>query len=181
MKTRGNSQQTIAGKTGGGLLFICFLLSFICLLSSLSYAGEGIKEGSPAPTFVMLDENNKSVDIATLMDRPTIMYFTHNACFYCTQLILYLKRAQAKFGEKNLRIMGINVMAKDQKLIKAYKQELGFIFPMFAGNREDVLRAYKINYVPVLVFVDSKKIVRKVVGHYIHEDELQRNIQSIMK
>ena len=72
-------------------------------------------------------------------------------------------------------------MAKDQKLIKAYKQELGFIFPMFAGNREDVLRVYKINYVPVLVFVDSKKIVRKVVGHYIHEDELHRNIQSIMR
>ena len=181
METADHRRQAEEKKAGRGLLFVCLLSSFICLLSSLSYAGEGVKENAPAPTFVMLDENNRNVDIATLMDRPTVMYFTHNACFYCTQLILYLKRAQAKFGEKNLRIMGINVMAKDQKLIKAYKQELGFIFPMFAGNREDVLRAYKINYVPVLVFVDSKKTVRKVVGHYIHEEELHGNIKSIMK
>jgi len=156
----------------------------IILLLSLglpAYAGEGVKEGSPVPTFVLLDENNRSVDIGTLMDRPTIIYFTHNACFYCTQIILYLKRAQAKFGEKDLRIIGINVMAKDQRLIRSYKEELGFTFPMFAGNREDVLRAYKINYVPVIVFIDSKKIVRKVVGHYIHEDELHRNIKNIMK
>ena len=157
------------------------ILFLIAAMPVSIHAGEGVKENAPVPTFVMLDENNKNVDIASLIDRPTVMYFTHNACFYCTQLILYLKRAQTKFGEKNLRIIGINVMAKDQKLIKAYKQELGFIFPMFAGNREDVLRAYKINYVPVLVFVDSNKTVRKVVGHYIHEDELHRNIQSIMR
>jgi peroxiredoxin len=159
--------------------FVALILSISLILPA--YATEGVKEGAPAPTFVLLDENNRNVDIGTFMDRPTIIYFTHNACFYCTQLILYLKRAQAKFGEKNLRIIGINIMAKDQNLIKAYKEELGFIFPMFAGNREDVLRAYRINYVPVIVFVDSKKIVRKVVGHYIHEDELHRNIKNIMK
>ncbi len=157
------------------------ILFLIVVIPFTIHAGEGVEKNAPAPTFVMLDENNKKVDITTLMDRPTVMYFTHNACFYCTQIILYLKRAQTKFGEKNLRIIGINVMAKDQRLIKAYKKELGFIFPMFAGNREDVLRAYKINYVPVLVFVDSKKIVRKVVGHYIHEDELHGNIKNIMK
>ncbi len=156
---------------------ILILLNIVFI--SHAYAGEGVKEGAPPPTFVMLDENNKNIDIATLIDRPTIMYFTHNACFYCTQIIVYLKRAQAQFGEKGLRIIGINVMAKDQKLIRAYKEALGFTFPMFAGNREDVLRAYKINYVPVLVFVDVKKITRKVVGHYVHEDELHRNIREI--
>lgn len=146
-----------------------------------AFAGEGVRTGEPAPLFSLLDENSRSVDIGTLMDRPTIMYFTHNACYYCTQIILYLKRAEKKFGKENLRIFGINVMAKDQRLVKAYKEELGFTFPMFAGNREDVLRAYRINYVPVLVFIDAKKTVRKVVGHYIHEDELQSNIRGIMK
>jgi thioredoxin-related protein len=130
-------------------------------------------------TFALLDENNE-VDFGRC-DRPTIIYFTHNSCFYCTQIILYLNRAEKKFGKDHLRIMGINIMAKDMKLIKAYKQELGFTFPMFAGNREDVLTAYRINYVPVIVFVDSKKIVRKVVGHYIHEKELFEAVQETMK
>lgn len=156
-------------------------LILILALAMPAYAGEGVKTGAPAPTFELLDENNRKVDISRYMDRPTIMYFTHNACFYCTQIILYLKRAQQKFGGKNLSIIGINVMAKDNKLIKSYKEELGFVFPMFAGNREDVLRAYKINYVPVIVFVDSKRIVRKVIGHYIHENELHKHIRDILK
>jgi thioredoxin-related protein len=158
------------------IIIIVFLIVSMVLPA---YAGEGVKEGAPPPTFVMLDENNKQVNIAALMDRPTIMYFTHNACYYCTQIILFLKRAQAKFGEDKLRIIGINVMAKDQKLVRAYKENLGFTFPMFAGNRDDVLKAYKINYVPVIVFVDSKKIVRKVVGHFIHEPELHQHIRLI--
>ena len=124
---------------------------------------------------------NEFQDFGTLIDRPTIIYFTHNSCFYCTQIILYLKRAEKKYGEDHLRILGINIMAKDDKLIKAYKSALGFTYPMFAGNRDDVLKAYRINYVPFIVFVDARKTVRKVVGHYIHEDELDESIQEIMK
>ncbi len=158
-------------------LLVVLMISF---LGSPVYAGEGIKVGSPPPFFMLVDEENRSTDIASLMDRPTIMYFTHNSCFYCTQIVQYLKRAEDKFGKEHLRIMGVNIMAKDMKLIKAYKQALGFTFPMFAGNREDVLQAYKINYVPVIIFVDSRRIVRKVVGHYIHEKELHEAIQEIM-
>lgn len=161
------------------------LISVLLLMSLVpanpAWAGESIKIGAPPPVFTLLDEENRNTDIGALMDRPTIMYFTHNSCFYCTQIVAYLKRAEKKFGKERLRIMGINIMAKDRKLIQSYKQALGFTFPMFAGNREDVLRAYKINYVPVIVFVDSRRIVRKVVGHYIHEKELHDVIREIMR
>lgn len=157
------------------------VMTAFCFSASPLCAEEGVKVGQPVPAFTLLDENNRGVDFGTLIDRPTILYFTHNACFYCTQIILYLKRAEEQYGADRLRIMGINIMAKDQKLIKAYKSALGFTYPMFAGNRSDVLRAYRINYVPYIVFVDAHKIVRKVVGHYIHEKELEESIQEIMK
>jgi len=165
---------------GIGIGIVAVLLA-CCVIASPASAGEGIKVGSPAPTFALTDENDRVVDFGTLIDRPTIIYFTHNACFYCTQIILYLKRAEKKFGKERLRIMGINIMAKDKNLIRAYKQALGFTYPMFSGNREDLLNAYRINYVPVIVFVDPKKIVRNVVGHYIHEEELEENIRKLMK
>ncbi|GAB4411061.1 MAG: hypothetical protein OHK0032_06910 [Thermodesulfovibrionales bacterium] len=162
-------------------IFVPLSMIIIIMLPLVVYGSEGVREGSTVPTFTLLDENNRATDIGTLIDRPTIIYFTHNACYYCTQIILHLKRAEKKFGRERLRIIGINVMAKDQKLIRAYKEELGFTFPMFAGNREDVLKTYRINYVPVLVFVDSKRVVRKVVGHYIHEPELHKIIREIIK
>jgi thiol-disulfide isomerase/thioredoxin len=139
-----------------------------------------LREGAPLPSFVLTDENDKKNDLYHVIDRPTVIYFTHNSCFYCVQVVAFLKRADAKYGGR-LRIIGINVMAKDGELIKAYKENLGFSFPMFAGNREDVLTAFRVNYVPIIVFVDSKKIVRKVVGHYIGEKVLHQYIEDILK
>jgi peroxiredoxin len=149
------------------------------LSSSDAYAGK-VQVGEPPPTFVLIDDNGKKVNLDEFIDKPTVIYFTHNACHYCTQIIAMLKRADKEFSSDNLLIMGVNVMAKDQKLIRAYKEELGFVFPMFAGNRSDVLAAYKINYVPKLIFIDAQKIVRKIVGHYIHELELYEIIREIV-
>ncbi|HHN64206.1 MAG TPA: TlpA family protein disulfide reductase [Nitrospirae bacterium] len=164
------------------LFSLCsFLFLYLLLSASVAFSGEGVKVGEPVPTFVLIDDKGKPRDFGELIDRPTIIYFTHNSCWYCEQIIHELKRAEAKFGKKNLRIIGINVMATDEELVKAYKEELDFTFPMFAGNREDVLRTYRINYVPVLVFIDAKRIVRKVVGHYIHEPELFKTIREISK
>ena len=122
----------------------------------------------------------QEVNFDDLLDKPSVIYFTHNACHYCTQIIAMLKRADKKFGSDDLQIMGVNVMAKDKKLVEAYKIELGFTFSMFAGNRSDVLKAYKIYYVPKLIFVDRHKIVRQIVGHYIHTPELEQYIKEIM-
>jgi peroxiredoxin len=131
----------------------------LLVLSPVVY-GATVKEGAPVPTFVLVNEKGEKENIENLLDRPTVIYFTHNACHYCTQIIAMLKRADAEYGKKKLRIMAINIMAKDQRLVKAYKEELGFTFPMFAGNRGDVLRAFKINYVPILVFVDAHGTVK---------------------
>ena len=157
---------------------IILIVSMIAL--STPVYGAGVKAGDPVPTFDLWNGEGKKVKMEDLLDRPAVMYFTHNACHYCTQIIAMLKRVEIKFGKKNLRIMGINVMAKDKRLVKAYKEELDFTFPMLAGNRGDVLKAYKINYVPVLVFVNGDMTVNKVVGHYIHEPELHDNIRAIM-
>lgn len=157
---------------------IVFALLFV-LLTSHAYADK-LAEGEPVPTFIMMDEKGQEVNIDKLLVKPTVLYFTHNACHYCTQIIAMLIRADKKFGNKDLQILGVNVMAKDARLVQAYKEELGFIFTMFAGNRAEILKAYHIYYVPKLVFIDRNKIVRKVVGHYIHEPELYDNIRQIM-
>jgi peroxiredoxin len=159
--------------------YIFITVLFLAVLFSSSYAAK-LVVGEPPPTFTLINEDGKKVNFGDLLGKPSVIYFTHNACHYCTQIIAMLKRVDEKFGREDLTIMGVNVMAKDKKLVKAYKEELGFIFPMFAGNRSDVLKAYKIYYVPKLIFIDREKNVSKIVGHYIHEPELHENIIEIM-
>ncbi len=155
-------------------------LAIVVMISFMYGEAQGVSIGEPPPSFNLVNHEGRKVDISTLFNKPTVIYFTHNACHYCTQIIAMLKRANEKYGSEKLRIIGINVMAKDQKLVKAYREELGFIFPMFAGNRGDLLEAYEIYYVPKLVFIDGMGIVRQVVGHYIHEPELYENINAII-
>jgi len=80
-----------------------------------------------------------------------------------------------------VRILTINVMARDSRLIKAYKRAFDLPFPMFAGNDPRLIRAYGINFVPVIVFIDREGIVRKVVEHYILEEELMESVKLIME
>ncbi len=151
----------------------------LLLLLCLTVAFSSVKVGEKAPTFVLLDERDRRVDFGKFIDRPTIIYFTHNACHYCTQIIAFLKRVHSRYGEK-VRILTINVMARDSRLIKAYKRAFDLPFPMFAGNDPRLIRAYGINFVPVIVFIDKEGIVRKVVEHYILEEELEESVKLIM-
>ncbi len=151
----------------------------LLLLLCLTVAFSSVKVGEKAPTFVLLDERDRRVDFGKFIDRPTIIYFTHNACHYCTQIIAFLKRVHSRYGER-VRILTINVMARDSRLIKAYKRAFDLPFPMFAGNDPRLIRAYGINFVPVIVFIDKEGIVRKVVEHYILEEELEESVKLIM-
>ncbi|HHJ64581.1 MAG TPA: TlpA family protein disulfide reductase [Aquifex aeolicus] len=151
----------------------------LLLLLCLTVAFSSVKVGEKAPTFVLLDERDRRVDFGKFIDRPTIIYFTHNACHYCTQIIAFLKRVHSRYGEK-VRILTINVMARDSRLIKAYKRAFDLPFPMFAGNDPRLIRAYGINFVPVIVFIDKEGIVRRVVEHYILEEELEESVKLIM-
>jgi len=163
------------------ILFV-LLLFFTALPARAGEAPalEPVKVGKAPPPFALKNEKGEVVTWDSLRGKPTVIYFTHNACWYCTQLIRFLKRMDKKYGPRGLQIIGINVMAKDQRLVIAYKEDLGFIFPMLAGNQEGVLRAYKINYVPVLVFVDARGVVRRIVGHYILEKDLDAAIREIL-
>ena len=151
----------------------------LLLLLCLTVAFSSVKVGEKAPTFVLLDERDRRVDFGKFIDRPTIIYFTHNACHYCTQIIAFLKRVHSRYGER-VRILTINVMARDSRLIKAYKRAFDLPFPMFTGNDPRLIRAYGINFVPVIVFIDKEGIVRKVVEHYILEEELEESVKLIM-
>ena len=60
--------------------------------------------GQPPPLFALPDEEGTVHDVAELLGQPTVLYFTHNMCHYCTQIISFLKRARTAYGEDELAI-----------------------------------------------------------------------------
>jgi len=131
-----------------------------------------VEVGQPPPTFALADEHGEIHDLQDMIGKPIILYFTHNMCHYCTQVIRFLKRVHATYGADNLTIVTINVWADGGELIRRYKEAFGLPFSMLAGKNRELLRNYEVNYVPIIVFIDRAGTVRRIDHHYILEHDL---------
>jgi len=141
---------------------------------------EVVSVGKPPPLFELADENGKIHRLADLLGRPIVIYFTHNMCHYCTQVIGFLKRAHAAHSGDGLTIITINVWADSGELIRRYKETFGLPFRMLAGKKRSLLRHYEVNYVPIIVFVGRDGVVREIYHHYILPEDFDRSVDAIV-
>ena len=157
------------------------LLTVMLLLPTLALGSEGGAEVGKAPPFFKLaDETGEVHGLNDYTGRPTILYFTHNMCHYCTQIIAFLKRAHATYADDGLAIVTINVWADGAKLIRRYKEQFGLPFSMLAGKSRQLLRDYEVNYVPIVVFVGRDGLIRRVFHHYVLEQDFKASVREIV-
>lgn len=154
------------------------------LVSALLTGGTaraGVAEvGQPPPLFALADEDGHVQRLQDLLGKPIVLYFTHNQCHYCTQVIAYLKRAHVAYHERDLTIVTINVWADGGELIRRYKEQFGLPFRMLAGKNTQLLRNYEVNYVPILVFIGKNGRIRRIDHHYILEEEFEATVREIV-
>ncbi|MFQ5478674.1 MAG: peroxiredoxin family protein [Candidatus Binatia bacterium] len=156
------------------------MVSFIAAGTRIATASVA-EVGSRPPLFALVDEDGKTQRLEDLLGKPIVLYFTHNMCHYCTQVIAYLKRAHAAYGEKGLTIVTVNVWADGSgKLIRRYKEQFGLPFRMLAGKNPQVLRDYEVNYVPIIVFIGRDGLVRFIDHHYVLAGDFEKRIRSIV-
>lgn len=155
--------------------------------ASLAYSAVPIESdevaevGQPPPLFTLSDEHGKSHALGDLLGRPIILYFTHNMCHYCTQVIAFLKRAHAKYQNTDLAIVTLNVWATDEKFIRRYKEQFGLPFAMLAAKNAELLRNYEVNYVPIIVFVGRDKKIRYIYHHYVLQGDFEKSTAEIVE
>jgi peroxiredoxin len=152
----------------------------VVLLSSLA-EGEVAEEGSRPPLFALPDEFGEVHRLEDFLGKPVVLYFTHNMCHYCTQIIRFLKRAHAAYKDRDLTIITINVWADGGKFIGRYKEQFGLPFRMLAGKNKDLLRNYEVNYVPIVVFVGRDGRIRRMYHHYVLRQDFEDSMREIVE
>ncbi|HJO38964.1 MAG: TlpA disulfide reductase family protein [Vicinamibacterales bacterium] len=157
----------------------------VLLLTALTFPGgaaaqEIAEVGQPPPLFALPDENGDVHALEDLIGQPIILYFTHNMCHYCTQVIAFLKRAHAEYEGTDLAIVTLNVWADDGRLISRYKEAYELPFDMLAGKDVDLLRNYEVNYVPIIIFIDRDGTIRYLYEHYVLQEDFERSTAEIV-
>jgi len=150
------------------------------LLFECTYASEATV-GQPPPLFSLRDETGEVHELAEHIGSPVVLYFTHNMCHYCTQVIRFLKRAHEEYHERGLVIITINVWAEGGEMIRRYKDQFGLPFLMLAGKDPELLRAYEVNYVPIIVFIGRDGRIREIYHHFILESDFKESVRRIME
>ena len=160
---------------------LCVLVSAVCLaVVSTAVAAEVATVGKPPPPFALRDEEGTVHRLAAYAGKPTIVYFTHNVCHYCGQVIAFLNRAHQRYADQGLVILSINVMADGAELIRRYKEQFNLTFTMLAGKDPELLRNYEVNYVPILVFIDRSGLVYQIHHHYILPETFDASVEHIV-
>ena len=160
-----------------GILGFFLLVVFTSGLANANVA----EEGKPPPLFVLADEEGEAHRLEDLLGRPIVLYFTHNMCHYCTQIIAFLKRAHKRHEGMDLTIATINVWADGEKLIRRYKEQFELPFRMLAGKNAELLRNYEVNYVPIIVFIGRDGLIRHIYHHYILKQDFENSVQEIVE
>ncbi|MCP3964026.1 MAG: TlpA family protein disulfide reductase [bacterium] len=140
--------------------------------------------GEPPPLFTLADEHGKVHRLEDYLGTPTVLYFTHNMCHYCTQIIAFLKRTRGRYSESELSILTVNVWAGGDnaaKFIRRYKEQYGLPFPMLAGKDPQLLRHYEVNYVPIIVFIGEDGRIHRIFHHYILKKDFQSTVREIVE
>ncbi len=133
--------------------------------------------GQPPPLFALPNEHGEVHALEDYLGRPTILYFTHNMCHYCTQVIAFLKRAHEEYADTDLAIITLNVWATDEKFIRRYKEAYGLPFNMLAANDMELLRNYEVNYVPIIVFVGRDGTIHDLYHHYVLRTDFEKSLR----
>jgi peroxiredoxin len=159
----------------------CLLLASICILSASAARADFAEVGHPPPLFSLVDEVGELHRLQDLLGKPIVLYFTHNMCHYCTQVIAFLKRAHAAREGTDFTIITVNVWAKGSKLIRRYKEQFGLPFRMLAGKNKELLRNYEVNYVPIVIFIGRDGLIKRIYHHYILQHDFDASVQQIME
>ena len=156
-------------------------LVFLIALSAVAApAAQVAKVGAAPPLFELPDEHDEVQRLSDVIGRPIILYFTHNMCHYCTQVIAFLKRAHTEYVDTDLAILTLNVWATDAKFIRRYKEQFGLPFAMLAGKDPDLLRNYEVNYVPIIIFIGRDGKIRYIYHHYVLQGDFENSVKEIV-
>jgi peroxiredoxin len=153
----------------------------LLLLSYNSSFAREAEVGHLPPLFDLKDEQGQFHSLEDHIGSPIVLYFTHNMCHYCTQVIAFLKRAHTEYHDRGLVIITINVWAEGGEMIRRYREQFGLPFLMLAGKDPKLLRDYEVNYVPIIVFIGRDGRIKQLYHHFILESEFRKSVREIME
>jgi thiol-disulfide isomerase/thioredoxin len=140
---------------------VCYVLASGLFLYSASVSfAQGISSGSNtkadvvyAADFILKDLNGKDIKLSDYKGRIILLNFMATWCPECLASIPKLKAIYARYFEKGLIIMNINIQ-ETPRIVVAYSKKHSLPYSTLLDPEGTISKSYGVLGVPVIVLID---------------------------
>ncbi len=137
----------------------------------------------PAPEFTVHMVDGSQVQFSQYRGKVLAVEFLQTTCPHCQNCSIIMNRVYKEFAPKGFQALGVAFNDMARMLVPDYISQLQLTFPVGIGVRDEVISflqhpTVEILYVPQLVFIDRKGIVR---AQFQGRDDFFRNEEANMR
>ena len=121
----------------------------------------GVMKGQLAPNFSLKDIGGKQISLSSAKNKVVCILFWATWCPYCTRELPRLKELNAKFADKGLKIISINIAANDPlPRVEAFQLKNQLPYTVLYDAVQEVSRTFYVTGIPVSIIIDRKGIIQ---------------------
>jgi peroxiredoxin len=126
--------------------------------------------GKPAPDLVARGLGGENVRISEHRGEVVVVSFWSGSCNTCRAQLNALDRIARTYASAGLTVIGVNLddnVARAEKFARAQDVK----FPLLISTPENTGRDYRVDRLPMLVFVDREGVLRAAHREFKASDE----------
>lgn len=122
---------------------------------------EGLKAGTPAPTFSLPDIHGRTISLEEYRGRKVLLVFTDPHCGPCDQLAPQLVRLHQEHRDNGMQLVMVGRGEVEENRRKA--EQHGIEFPVVLQQQWKLSKEYGIFATPVAFLINEKGVIAKNV------------------
>jgi cytochrome c biogenesis protein CcmG/thiol:disulfide interchange protein DsbE len=134
--------------------------------------------GKPAPSWNEPLASGGTMSSSSLAGKPVYLNFFATWCPPCNAEAPDVNAIQQQFASQGLHVIGVDVLenaARARQFVAEH--HLGYPAVVDDGTLRD---AYRINGMPVHVFINAKGIVKKIVVGELSKSQMEADVRTIL-
>jgi len=165
-------------------------LRFLALLLGLSVAGASAAEvPRPSPEFAINLPGGGQALLSQHRGKVVVLSFILTTCPHCQTTTQLLSKLQREYGPRGFQVLETAFNDMAAMLVPDFIARFKPAFPVGFNSRESVMEYLKLSpmfrtYVPLIVFVDRKGVIRAQHGgeeDFFKDAVVEKNMRTVIE
>jgi peroxiredoxin len=145
---------------------------------ALSAYSQGVQPGQRALSFTLQDVDGNAVSLEEYRGQVVLLNFWATWCGPCRLEMPTFQQRYEALREDGFTVLAVNYDESEEQ-VRAFREELGLIFPLLLDPGGEVQRQYRIRGYPTSVLIDRAGGVHQIHVGFMSESELDNYLDEL--